>query len=118
MTGPATVKICVLDNWTDEQRTGVMTVTDMATGKSTSVDLRQKCNTDYGTRAGNLVTPEKGNIIYGVGYGYNVTKKPGLEAIASNPIIKCLFILICFKVIYFPIYKYRYFEENKLTLQQ
>ena len=85
--GPATVKICVLDNWTDEQRTGVMTVTDMATGKSTSVDLRQKCNTDYGTRAGNLVTPEKGNIIYGVGYGYNIYK-PLSKAITLNPILR------------------------------
>lgn len=85
--GPATVKICVLDNWTDDQRTGVMTVTDIATGKATNVDLRQKCNTDYGTRAGDLVTPEKGNIIYGVGYGYNIYK-PLSKAITLNPILR------------------------------
>ena len=67
--GPTQVKICVLDNWTDEARTGQMIVTDLTSGTKTSYPLSQKCNLDNGTRASNLVTPEKGNIIYGVGYG-------------------------------------------------
>ena len=86
--GPTTVKICVLDNWTDEARTGVMLVQDLGDpSKSVSVDLRQKCNLDYGTRAGSLVTPDKGNIIYGVGYGYNIYK-PLSQAITLNPILR------------------------------
>ena len=86
--GPTTVKICVLDNWTDQQRTGVMTVNDLENPANTvKVQLKQKCNSDYGTRGSNLVTPEKGNIIYGVGYGYNIYK-PLSKAITLNPILR------------------------------
>lgn len=86
--GPATIKVCVLDNWTDERRTGEMEVVDIADpSKTVTVQLRQKCNLDYGTRAGDLVTPNKGNIIYGVGYGYNIYK-PFSQAISLNPIIR------------------------------
>ena len=87
-TGPATVKICVLDNWTDERRTGLMEVADLENpSKSVTVELGQKCNLDYATRAGNLVTPDKGNIIYGVGYGYNIYK-PMSQAVTLNPILR------------------------------
>ena len=85
--GPTQVKICVLDNWTDEARTGQMIVTDLTSGTKTSYPLSQKCNLDNGTRASNLVTPEKGNIIYGVGYGYNMYK-PLSSAITLNPIVR------------------------------
>lgn len=86
--GPATVKVCVLDNWTDSRRTGSMTVTDLQNpSASRSYKLSQKCNRDYETRASNLVTPDKGNIIYGVGYGFNIYK-PISNAITTNPIVR------------------------------
>ena len=85
--GPMKIKVCVLDNWTDERRTGEMTVTDLTNGTKTSYPLSQKCNLDNGTRAGNLVAPSKGNIIYGVGYGYNIYK-PLSEGIALCPIVR------------------------------
>lgn len=85
--GPAQVKICVLDNWTDEGRTGKMIVTDQTKGTKTSYPLSQKCNLDNGTRAGNQVTADKGNIIYGVGYGFNMYK-PLSSAITLNPIVR------------------------------
>lgn len=86
--GPAQVKICVLDNWTDENRTGDMKVVDLQNpSASRSYKLSQKCNLDYGTRAGNLVTPNKGNIIYGVGYGYNIYK-PVSSALSLSPIVR------------------------------
>ena len=66
--GDAKIKICVLDNATDQRRTGEMTITDFGDGaKKTVVKLGQKSRLE-GTRAGELIT---GNRIYGVGYGFN-----------------------------------------------
>ena len=66
--GPQEIKICVLDNWTDEHRTGKMTITDSENPQQPQVvKLEQKCNLDNGiTRGegGSFVTPNKGNRIY------------------------------------------------------
>ncbi len=89
--GPQEVKICVLDNWTDEHRTGKMTITDSENPQQPQViQLGQKCNLDNGiTRGegGSFVTPNKGNRIYVVGYGYNMYK-PLKEAVSMAPIVK------------------------------
>jgi len=88
--GAQEIKICVLDNWTDERRTGEMTITDMDAKKELKVNLAQKCNLDNGltTRGnGTYVIPDKGNRIYGVGYGYNEFL-PTNQAVSISPIIK------------------------------
>ena len=89
--GPQEIKICVLDNWTDEHRTGKMTITDSENPQQPQViQLGQKCNLDNGiTRGegGSFVTPNKGNRIYVVGYGYNMYK-PLKEAVSMAPIVK------------------------------
>ena len=89
--GPQEIKICVLDNWTDEQRTGEMIITDSENPQHPQViKIGQKCNLDNGiTRGadGSFVTPDKGNRIYGVGYGYNMYK-PLNQALTLNPIIR------------------------------
>ncbi len=88
--GPTEVKICVLDNWTDERRTGEMTITDMDAKKEVKLKVGQKCNLDNAlmTRAnGTYIIPNKGNRIYGVGYGYN-QYLPLSQAIGMSPIIK------------------------------
>ena len=91
--GPATIKLCVLDNWTDERRTGEMTITDSEHPQHPQMyKLGQKCNLDNGvTRraAGDskLVIPDKGNRIYGVGYGYNIYEPAG-SGLSLNPIVK------------------------------
>ena len=89
--GPQEVKICVLDNWTDERRTGEMTITDSENPQQPQVvKLEQKCNLDNGiTRGegGSFVIPDKGNRIYGVGYGFNMYK-PLSKAVSLSPLIK------------------------------
>ena len=89
--GPAKIKLCVLDNWTDERRTGEMTITDSENQHPQVFKLGQKCNRDNGvTRAGGdnkLVIPDKGNRIYGVGYGYNIYEPAG-SGLSLNPIVK------------------------------
>ena len=94
--GPATVNLFMLDNWTNERNNGQMIIRDLTNNTAQTFPLKQKCNLDNPnfaqTRGDSVSSPaaagiQQGDIIYGVGYGYNVTKKPGLEAIASNPII-------------------------------
>ncbi len=87
--GPTTVKICVLDNWTNERRTGEMTITDFTNSTKQTIKMGQKGNKDRHMTRGNVTfnIPEKGNRIYGVGYGYN-EYLPVSEAISMNPIIK------------------------------
>ena len=89
--GSQQVKICVLDNWTDERRSGEMTITDSEDPQHPQViSLGQKCNLDNRiTRSanGSLITPGKGNRIYGVGYGYNMYK-PLKEGVTLTPIVK------------------------------
>ena len=86
--GNTTVKLCVLDNWTDMRNTGEMMITSTENPASTQVVKHsQKCNLDYQTRGSGDATIYKGNIIFGVGYGYNITKKPGQSAVATSPII-------------------------------
>jgi uncharacterized protein (TIGR02145 family) len=102
--GPAEIKLCVLDNWTNQRNEGKMTIRDLNNSNNNqSFRLMQKCNLDNskymalrsrtrgeGDDAAASESKsgiEQGDIIYGVGYGYNVTMKPGIDAIASNPII-------------------------------
>ena len=118
--GPQQIKICVIDNWTDERRSGEMTITDSENKLHPQVvKLEQKCNLDnnitrgwidpwndfcpYGpinpkghggsngnggsNGKGGFQIPNKGNRIYGVGYGYNMYM-PMKRAITLNPIIK------------------------------
>jgi len=94
--GPATIKLCMLDNWTNERNAGEMTIVDLGNPNNNKVyPLNQKCNLDYGcfTRAANDSTETKpkanaGDRNFGVGYGYNVTAQPGNGAVSLNPIIK------------------------------
>ena len=47
--GPATIKLCMLDNWTNERNAGKMTIVDQNNPKNNKVyPLDQKCNLDYG----------------------------------------------------------------------
>lgn len=86
--GNTVVKLCVLDNWTDIRNTGEMMITSTDNpAKKQVVKLSQKCNLDYQTRGDGNATIYRGNIIFGVGYGYNITKKPGQSAVATSPII-------------------------------
>lgn len=97
--GPATINLCVLDNWTDDRNSGEMTIVDLSNPKNNKVyALGQKCNLDNIrlTRGddGSQEAPEApeatapaGDRNFGVGYGYNVSKEPGNGAISRNPII-------------------------------
>ena len=92
--GPATVNLFMLDNWTSERNNGQMIIRDLTNNTAQTFPLEQKCNLDNpnfqltrGEGDSSASGIQQGDIIYGVGYGYNVTKKPGLEAIASNQII-------------------------------
>ena len=102
--GPAEIKLCMFDNWTETRNEGKMIIRDLGnSSNSRSFRLMQKCNLDNpkymsartrggdgdGDAAASAAKSgiEQGDIIYGVGYGYNVTKAPGIDAIASNPII-------------------------------
>jgi uncharacterized protein (TIGR02145 family) len=94
--GPATVKLCVLDNWTNQRNSGKMIIKDLRNPiKNQTLKLGQKCNLDGAVRItrgdDNQPTPESqaqvGDRLYGVGYGYNVAKAPGNTAISRNPLI-------------------------------
>jgi hypothetical protein len=78
--GDTTIKICVLDNATDEKHTGEMTITDFGdNARKTVVKIGQKSQLE-GTRADKLTT---GNRIYGIGYGYNAIT----NEVANNQIV-------------------------------
>ena len=96
--GPATVKLCMLDNWTNERNNAELTIVDLSNGQNMqAMRISQKCNLDNpqftaGRRAAaDGVQPgvnyNQGDIVYGVGYGYDATCAPGSDAIARNPII-------------------------------
>ena len=98
--GPATIKLCMLDNWTDYRNEAKMIIRDMEGNEIQSFPISQKCNLDnpdYSRTRGEgggeeNEAPEnkdtKGNRNNGVGYGYNITKAPGKSAISRNPILK------------------------------
>ena len=102
--GPANIKLCVLDNWTDKRNNAQMVITDLQSNTSHTYPIKQKCNLDNPdymvalTRAGESDSDEekteetapvknKGDIVTAVGYGYNVNMEPGVKAISSRPII-------------------------------
>ena len=89
--GPQTIKLCVLDNWADERNVAEMVITDMANpANSQTIQLGQKCNLDNAgmTRGNGAGAPVLvGDIVYGVGYGYNINMQPGLDAVSHSPII-------------------------------
>ncbi len=87
-TGSAVVKICVLDNWTDERREGEMYVTfPEDESKNQVIKLRQKCNLDNDD---NLTEVTEGDRIYAVGYGYNYLG----EYASANSVSRCPLIKI------------------------
>ena len=85
-TGDATVKICVLDNWTDYRRTGEMRVTfPKDKSKNRVIQLSQKCNLDNDE---NLTEVTDGDRIYAVGYGYNyLGEYASANSVSINPIV-------------------------------
>lgn len=101
--GPAMIKLCMLDNWTNERNNAQLVITDLENPQNTQIiALQQKCNLDnpqynmYKTRGSaegeenteeNAPVKDKGDIVTAVGYGYNVNMKPGSKAISSRPII-------------------------------
>lgn len=88
-TGDATVKICVLDNWTDYRRTGEMHITfPKDESKNRVIQLSQKCNLDNDENNG-MTTVQDGDRIYAVGYGYNMLGEyASANSVSRNPIIK------------------------------
>ncbi len=84
-TGNAVVKLCVLDNWTDERRTGEMYITfPEDESKNQVIKLAQKCNLDNST---NPTDVSKGDRIYAVGYGYNyLGKYASARSVSRSPI--------------------------------
>ena len=96
--GHATVKLCMLDNWTDKHNEGEMIIRDLSNGKDTQTfRLMQKCNLDNpdyingmtrgGDGAASTILCTQGNRGKAVGYGYNCFKEPSLNAISKNPIV-------------------------------
>ena len=108
--GPATIKLCMLDNWTDKRNEGQMIIRDIANNREIqSFRLMQKSNLDnpkimssrMGTRAADEETKEgedkkespasdlytEGRRKFAVGYGYNCTKAPGSSSVSINPIL-------------------------------
>jgi uncharacterized protein (TIGR02145 family) len=86
-TGNATVKICVLDNWTDDRREGNMYITfPQDESKNQTIKLRQKCNLDSDD---NLTEVTVGDRIYAVGYGYNyLGDYASQRSVSRSPIVK------------------------------
>ena len=95
--GPAIVKLCMLDNWTNERNSGEMIITNLNNpADSKTIILSQKCNRDNRcmTRGGE----EDGSAVHvntmegyrntSVGYGYNIAKPMNEDAISLSPIIK------------------------------
>ena len=94
--GPATIELCMLDNWTNNRNDGKMIIRDLSNSNNDrTFRLMQKCNLDYNcrTRGDDADSTEEddikneGSITTAVGYGYNVNMEPGIKAISSNPII-------------------------------
>ena len=101
--GPTYLKLCVLDNWTEERNYGQLLITDLESNTTQTYTLKQKCNLDNPdymaalTRASDgdgekkeeeaAPVKDKGDITTAVGYGYNVNMEPGVKAISSRPII-------------------------------
>ena len=100
--GPDNIKLCVLDNWTDERNSAQMVITDLESNTTQTYPIKQKCNLDNPdyrvalTRSGGddgekkeekAPVKNKGDIVTAVGYGYNVNMEPGVKAISSRPII-------------------------------
>ena len=107
--GPATVELCMLDNWTDTRNEAKMMIRDLSNSNNNKTfHLMQKCNLDNPnytramTRAktrgeggeekeaeqeAEQEIKNEGSITTAVGYGYNVNAEPGIKAISSNPII-------------------------------
>lgn len=70
--GNATVKLCVLDNWTDVRRKGTMHVTfPNEPSKNMEIPLGQKCNLDPNPEIEGDNEAKTGDIVYGIGYGFN-----------------------------------------------
>ena len=91
--GPQTIKLCMLDNWTDERNDGEMTIIDEQNPtNSKSFSLSQKCNLDRRalTRGDDESSDSEdrvGDIAYAVGYGYNLISEPGVKSVSRCPII-------------------------------
>ena len=91
--GPQTIKLCMLDNWTDERNDGVMNIIDVQNPtNSKSFNLSQKCNLDRRalTRGDDESSDSEdrvGDIAYAVGYGYNLISEPGVKSVSRCPII-------------------------------
>ena len=93
--GPQTIKLCMLDNWTDERNEGEMTITDEENPtNSKTFRLSQKCNLDnqVSTRSDDESEASDseervGDIAYAVGYGYNLISEPGVKSVSRCPII-------------------------------
>ena len=100
--GPQTIKLCMLDNWTEKRNEAQMVIRDLNNSEANqSIHLMQKCNLDNPEYMASLTRAEesgedkaeeapvknKGEIVTAVGYGYNVNVAPGLRAISSRPII-------------------------------
>lgn len=86
--GNATVKLCVLDNWTDVRREGTMYITyPNDPGRNKEIPLGQKCNLDQPETGIGDIT--QGDRIYGVGYGYNyLGEYASTNSVSRCPIIK------------------------------
>ena len=91
--GPQTIKLCMLDNWTDERNDGVLNIIDEENPtNSKSFSLSQKCNLDRRalTRGDDESSDSEdrvGDIAYAVGYGYNLISEPGVKSVSRCPII-------------------------------
>ena len=104
--GPQTIKLCMLDNWTETRNEGEMIIRDLSNSQNDqSLHLVQKCNLDNpeflsfrsltrGSEAqegdekkDEAPVKNKGDIVTAVGYGYNANMAPGVKAISSRPII-------------------------------
>ena len=56
--GPQTIKLCMLDNWTDERNEGEMTITDEENPtNSKTFRLSQKCNLDNQVSTESATSP-------------------------------------------------------------
>lgn len=86
-TGDATVKLCIVDNATEERQTGELRVIfPEDESKNKVYKLEQKCEADYGD---NAITATKGNRVYAVGYGYDATNQyANPAAVKRLPILK------------------------------
>ena len=80
--GNATVKLYILDNLTNEERQGTMTVVfPEDNSKNKVITLKQKSKNGSDD---NFSAESVGNITYGVGYGFNVVTGVGARAIKSQ----------------------------------